>query len=63
MSAMTLKDLREALALIGTGHDNKLVVVSLPDSKIVNLETALFLRDGKIMIEGNASKPNLKLVE
>ena len=52
MSKMTLKDLREALALLGTGHDNKPVVVWLPGSHI-DLETTLFLRDGAVMIEGN----------
>jgi hypothetical protein len=52
MSKMTLKALREAVAQMGTGHDDKQVVVWLPGSKI-DLESTLFLYDGLIMIEGN----------
>jgi hypothetical protein len=64
MSKMTLKDLREAIAQIGTGHDNKPVVVWLPGSKI-DLNNTLMLRDGLIMIEGNVRPGSaiLKLVE
>jgi hypothetical protein len=49
---MTLKELRESIAQIGTGHDNKQVVIWLPGSKI-DLQTTLMLRDNEIMIEGN----------
>ena len=49
---MTLKELRESIAQIGIGHDNKEVVIWLPGSKI-DLQTTLMLRDGEILIEGN----------
>ena len=51
---MTIKQLREALALIGTGHDNKEVKIWLPGS-LIELESTLFLRDGAVMIEGNVA--------
>lgn len=49
---MTLKELRESIAQIGPGHDNKPVVIWLPGSRI-DLQATLMLRDGEIMIEGN----------
>jgi hypothetical protein len=49
---MTVKQLRDALAQLGAGHDNKKVVIWLPGSRI-DLNTSLFLREGEIHVEGN----------
>lgn len=49
---MTIKELRDSLALIGKGHDSKEVVVWLPGSKI-DLGTSLFFRGDEINVEGN----------
>lgn len=48
---MTVKDLRDSLALLGPGHDNKPVKVWLPGSKIA-LHQMMKIGDS-ILIEGN----------
>ena len=55
----TVKQLREALALLGSAHDDKPVEIWLPGSRIKLNQTA-FLRDGCLMIEGNV-KPGSAL--
>jgi hypothetical protein len=50
----TVKQLRDALGQLGAGHDNALVQVWLPGSAIALAQT-IFLRDGKVMIEGNVT--------
>ena len=56
----TVKQLRDALALLGPGHDNTEVEVWLPGSTIYlaspgHDQASIFLSKGKVMIEGNVT--------
>jgi hypothetical protein len=50
----TVAQLRASLAQLGRGHDNAIVQIWLPGSTIA-LAPSIFLRDGKVMIEGNVT--------
>lgn len=48
---VTVKQLRDSLALLGAGHDNTEVQVWLPGSRISL--GSLTLAKGKVLVEGN----------
>lgn len=52
MPTMTVKDLRDALALLGAGHDHKPVKAWLPGSRIA-LSGTFILSGDDVLIEGN----------
>ena len=50
---MTVKMLRESLAQLGSGHDDREVQIWLPGSRIVLGTTLLPGRSAAVLIEGN----------
>ncbi len=47
---MTLKQLRELIALVGAGHNGKTVAIETTDGKRFNLTTELRLSNGEVVL-------------